>query len=526
MPKIKLSALAADIKGKSQGSVFSKNSGGNYFRNNPSGGGRKSAKWDKRKSGFSSLAQAWKNLTLEEQEAWDAARSLYPTTNAFGEPRLPSGYELFMRLNGSLTALIDPVTGNALNSSSFVLPIPTAPRSVPSPGAITLDYPEAFQWMPNRRISLVNPFTTIGTPFILAEASDVSGDLKNALSLAFRVSVNVPRANWGSNDLQLFSYGDVSANHLQAYLVVPDPITLPVQLILQAYIGEDKLTWTSTFPSSILSSHFHLTLRWGGDTLAETRWFLNGEVLDVSLDGSITETDWSVTSTFFIGAHPELGVSFNEYADIRVYRGGISIENARRVAQGYIINNPLLWITGNSGVATMTSEPGPWYECEEDGCPIGWFCDNDECFPQGPVGVEYTGIAAPRFKVGLFGAAFPTRTIEPYSYGLCPDFVINVENEGIENTFLNIYATPPISSGRGGAYNNYKLLGSYPWGENTSFAVADAYRRVYGSVPPNSEVRFRVAVVDGETGQVPGEPIRVPAKRPKFKAGAELNKTT
>lgn len=102
MPKIKLSALVSDIKGKAQGSVFARNKGGLYFRNNPSGGGKKTAKWAKARSAFSSLASQWRNLSFQQTTAWNEAVQDFPTTDAFGEVRIPSGYELFMRLNQPL----------------------------------------------------------------------------------------------------------------------------------------------------------------------------------------------------------------------------------------------------------------------------------------------------------------------------------------------------------------------------------------------------------------------------------------
>lgn len=104
MPKIKLSALISDIKGKANGSVFARNSGGVYYRNNPSGGGRKSTTWDRVKAQFSKVSSGWRALTNEQRLAWNAAVSEYNTHNVFGDNRIPSGYELYMRVNQTLSA--------------------------------------------------------------------------------------------------------------------------------------------------------------------------------------------------------------------------------------------------------------------------------------------------------------------------------------------------------------------------------------------------------------------------------------
>jgi len=104
MPSIKYSALVSDMKGKSNGSVFSSNKQGAYFRNNRTGGGRKTKLWDKQKSNFSFLATQWKGLNPEQQTAWTNAAPMYPSLNKFKIEYIPSGFQLYMRLNGVLLA--------------------------------------------------------------------------------------------------------------------------------------------------------------------------------------------------------------------------------------------------------------------------------------------------------------------------------------------------------------------------------------------------------------------------------------
>lgn len=140
MPKIKLSALASDIKGKSQGSVFSTNSGGTYFRNNPSGGGRKTAQSAAQKNRFGSLATRWKALTNEQRTQWRESASAYPTINAFGDSRIPSGYELFMRLNGVLVSNDLPL-----------LTVPGTSREIPLIEGIDIISPDLWMFTPNRQ---------------------------------------------------------------------------------------------------------------------------------------------------------------------------------------------------------------------------------------------------------------------------------------------------------------------------------------------------------------------------------------
>jgi len=104
MPQIKFSGLVTAMKGKAGGSIFSQNKQGAYFRNNRWGGGRKSQRWDNAKNRLSFLSNQWRLLSAEQREAWQAAGADYPFENKFKESYIPSGYQLFMSLNGNLYA--------------------------------------------------------------------------------------------------------------------------------------------------------------------------------------------------------------------------------------------------------------------------------------------------------------------------------------------------------------------------------------------------------------------------------------
>ena len=145
MPQIKLAQGFSDIKGKSNGSVFSRNKQGVYFRNNPSGGGKKSDKWNAQKNRFGALSTAWKNLSEVERQAWSDIAPLYPALNKFGDSYIASGYQTFMRLNGTINALGYPL-----------LRTPNAPRETPTFDDPTFFIPDNFCFTPNRVAYLGN----------------------------------------------------------------------------------------------------------------------------------------------------------------------------------------------------------------------------------------------------------------------------------------------------------------------------------------------------------------------------------
>lgn len=154
MPKIRLSALATDIKGKAGGSVFARNSGGTYFRNNPSGTGSKKEVAAIQKQKFGTLSTQWRKLTADQKAAWKNAVTDYPTTNAFGESRLPSGYELFMRLNGVL-----------ISANLPILNVPGVKREAPLAFEWYYTTPESFCFTPDYVAAFpayVSPFGNIG----------------------------------------------------------------------------------------------------------------------------------------------------------------------------------------------------------------------------------------------------------------------------------------------------------------------------------------------------------------------------
>lgn len=157
MPSIKFTALVSDMKGKANGSVFSKNKQGNYFRNNPKGGGRKTARWDQQKVRFGSLANSYRSLTTEEKEAWDNLAASWPLENKFGETYYPSGYQLYMQLNGNLTAIGYPA-----------LTTPGVKRTLPNPDDAIVTQAGEFTFTPMSAASFnfpPNPATPLNTPF-------------------------------------------------------------------------------------------------------------------------------------------------------------------------------------------------------------------------------------------------------------------------------------------------------------------------------------------------------------------------
>lgn len=98
------------------------------MRANHFGGKINSARWQSRKAEFTMLSQTYRTLTPLQQDAWEAIAPDYPAENRFGQVYIPSGYQVYMTLNGTLQAARLPI-----------LTVPLMPEVLFQPGAVTLD---------------------------------------------------------------------------------------------------------------------------------------------------------------------------------------------------------------------------------------------------------------------------------------------------------------------------------------------------------------------------------------------------
>ena len=102
MAKIKLGAIVVDMRGKSNGHVFSKNRGGAYMRTKVTPSNPQTSSQMSIRGIFASISSAWSSLTETERASWNNLVSSYARTDVFGDLRNPTGKNLFQRLNQNL----------------------------------------------------------------------------------------------------------------------------------------------------------------------------------------------------------------------------------------------------------------------------------------------------------------------------------------------------------------------------------------------------------------------------------------
>lgn len=105
MAKIKLSAIVSEVRGKLNGSVFSKNRGGAYMRTKVTPVNPQTIAQGNVRALLTTLSQGWRSLTEAQRLAWNSAVSAFTSTDIFGDIKTPSGINLYNKLNLNLGAI-------------------------------------------------------------------------------------------------------------------------------------------------------------------------------------------------------------------------------------------------------------------------------------------------------------------------------------------------------------------------------------------------------------------------------------
>ena len=104
MASIKLGALAQDVRGSLNGTVFSKNRGGAYTRTKVSPTQPRTSNQTNQRAVFTGLAKAWgTTLSPAQRLAWITWAQAHPVTNIFGDAIILSGIAAFQQINRLVT---------------------------------------------------------------------------------------------------------------------------------------------------------------------------------------------------------------------------------------------------------------------------------------------------------------------------------------------------------------------------------------------------------------------------------------
>ena len=128
MARILYGGGVADMRGKQNGTVFSRNQYGNYVRAKVTPKNPRSTYQVAVRANLSLFSKRWgSTLTDAGRSAWNAASAVFPVRNVFGNSIILSGIALYQRLN-----LTNALTGGA------VIDTPPASLAVTSNTSITV----------------------------------------------------------------------------------------------------------------------------------------------------------------------------------------------------------------------------------------------------------------------------------------------------------------------------------------------------------------------------------------------------
>lgn len=572
MPKVKFTALVSDMKGKANGSVFASNSGGTYFRTNKWGGGRKSIDWNKNKNAFADLSSSWKSLTEAQKEAWKDARTLYPTTNAFGEPRIPTSFELYMRLNGTLQAAgLDTIT------------VPATPRSMPQVANIELIIPDKFCFTPSKVARTISQRGIKHYALMNNLASGTDFDVTNTVSMRFITPT--------TNDFwvigRLYQLASLQTPAEGGMLIFMEVLNANYAKFYCSMGYEDTTIGASTYiktfiiPRTEIAQQIHIIATANNLDPASNMYYINGtsyapaeqgfhvgqsEVLsDIvfysnSLDTNATtgQSLGPLTYTVYLGSRKTTNFTSFGLSDFRFYGNAELVEACsqndpceegyqcyfgvcsvpgtfstefvpvyvQEIYRGYILGKEIVAVGfenfedfkfKNAG----TSQPNSNFElcrvaapAEPDCCQSTSVCgENYECFE------DLHETCSCILKSGDGNQTLPNSL----TYGP----LVALQDIAIDGVgfYMQLYYSKLISNGRSIEQVPYVLAKTYGVNE-FSQNISDTLLALTGNFSDESTFAFKALILDGTTGQVydTEAPIAKPVnKKVRFKAGADLS---
>jgi len=128
MAKIKWGALVVDGRNKVGGQVLSKNRAGSYMRNKVTPVNPRSSYQSISRQRLAGLASSWRGLTEPQRASWRSAVEDFKTTDIFGDIRIPSGFNLYQKLNNNL-----------LQTEGALLTSPPVPQALAKIREVTAD---------------------------------------------------------------------------------------------------------------------------------------------------------------------------------------------------------------------------------------------------------------------------------------------------------------------------------------------------------------------------------------------------
>lgn len=485
MPRIKFSTLVSAVAGKSNGSVFSKNTGGAYFRTNKSGFALKTNAQSANQARFKSVARGWADLTDAQRAAWTAAVSNYPTNNIFGDERKPTGYELFCRINGSF----------AVRGMEQIRE-PEVPTVIPALTTVSWDTPDLFLYQNPKVISNGNAVGFQKELVLTSEVVNASASSNDFRSLFFtiKISPEVQLQDFTDSPFVLeYAFGDGSM-YYRVSLVNDNNYGCAFELYYECATG----FYRALFPVQLTELKQKTYV--GVQNISNVAWgfgmSVNGHVLSRE---SVTEN--GAPSAFMVEAwRLSLGNSTQQVGvtvyNLSAYSGVITADNEVLASYGYVLPDV-------SFILAIGQTPPQCVDIY--GYAAAW--ENVIATYNGAVG-------------GLCGVLLVNDLINT------PAVFAEVSGGNVTGFVIDFQTTSPVSSGVGLKSADSVKVYSAVYEETMRVDLHDALQAKWGYFGEGSDFNIFVRLFEERTG-VNYLPVNAekPKKKPRFKAGTDLSST-
>lgn len=480
MPKIKLSALATDIKGKSGGSVFSSNAGGTYFRNNKAGSKIKNFNNSKANVAMATVSQSWRGLTPAEKQAWDDARQNYPVLNKFGEPRIPSAYELFQKQNTTL-----------VNAGIGLIRVPAAKRAFPDYSIPELTTPDLYQFLPQYGFPSILFGGSDNYQFALLEGSSFEFEISEPMAIAFNLALKTAASMpLRVDEIQRILSMDFGEN-----------ATFVVELLAANYEefnlsflfsnGENNVRWSVQLPYSKLTNNMSVVFTHNGDLKNTVSLYIDGLQTDMQKNTQGNMAYFAGAFALQLFSDYASGANVFSIQDLRLFDIHLSAASANLVSLGYVLGSEKLHFGLNRVI------------------------DNE--FPN----YGFTG-GADKMNVNVANGS--TAALLAVEQLKVPQMVISSAGIPDDSFLLLVLASAPIGDGVSGKSIPAAKIFSQDLAVLDEFDLSEEYKKRYALWSVGSNAVFRYQILDKTTGVI--SVARAVERRPKgFKSCADLSGT-
>lgn len=207
--KIKWGALVVDGRGKVGGHVAAKNRGGAYLRTKVTPTNPNSTAQAAVRNRLTALAQAWRGLPDAKRASWNAAVSNFAKTDIFADIKIPSGINLFTKLNSNLMEVSEPTLTTA--------PLPSSVEAVETV-VVT-----ATASVPSMSLAFTPDPVPAGHKFIIKASAQMSAGVSNFKGKMSNIDILEPADASPANILTAYTtkFGTLVAGQKIGFEVIP-----------------------------------------------------------------------------------------------------------------------------------------------------------------------------------------------------------------------------------------------------------------------------------------------------------------